>query len=73
MKPCPFCGAHVDKDHFVYGVTYNSIMDLWVFDHICHYDDNHDLDVTMTVYGKTKEEVIERWNRRAEIQKSESL
>lgn len=63
MKPCPICGKEIDADSPCYGVHYNDIMDKWVFDHWC--SDEEPTSVWLSVNGKTKEEVIERWNRRA--------
>lgn len=71
MKPCPFCGKKIDPDGFVYGVHYNELSKVWLFNHFCHKF-TEGLDVTLTVYGDTKEEVIERWNSR-EDQTSESV
>ena len=72
MKPCPFCGEKIERKHPVWGVHYNNLCEKWIFDHTCHIGTTQ-VDVTTTVYGDTEEEAVERWNRRAEIQKSESL
>ena len=70
LKPCPFCGKVINTYDFVYGVHYHEELRLWILDHTCNYDKLADpsIDVTMTVYGKSMGEVIERWNNRAEIQ-----
>lgn len=75
MKPCPFCGAKIDKDDKIFGVRYNEKLKRWLLDHTCHYEPNKHpaIDVNIAVYGKTKEEVIERWNGRAENKKSKGL
>lgn len=75
MKPCPFCSKPIDKDHSIYGVLYHDTLKLWIFNHTCNFDPNNEpqIDLTLTVYGKTKQEVVERWNNRAEVQESESL
>ena len=70
MKPCPFCGKEVDEYTHGY-LFYNKLTDNWVFDHWC--DDDIPTNCMLTVRGKTKEEVIERWNHRAEVKTSESL
>lgn len=70
MKPCPFCGKKIDPDDFVYGVHYNELSEKWIFNHFCQ---SNPLGVVLTVYGDTKEEVIERWNSRAEDKTSESV
>lgn len=72
MKHCPFCKKKIDPDHPAYGVQYNKLCNKWIFDHYCHISED-DLDIVVTVYGNTKEEVIERWNNRAKVQTSESL
>lgn len=72
MKHCPFCKKAIDPDHIAYGVRYNELCGKWIFDHFCHLSDA-DLDVVITVYGNTKQEVIERWNTRAKVQTSKSL
>ena len=62
MKRCPFCGAVVDEE-FPY-FYYHKGMGLWVFDHSCTHGD---LKCVTTLWGKTREEVVERWNTRAEV------
>lgn len=75
MKPCPFCGKQIDKTHYVYGVHYNAEMELWVFGHTCNYDPakKPTIDLDITLYGMTMEEVVERWNSRAEVKACESV
>ena len=73
MRNCPFCKKEIDADHFVYGVYYHKDLDLYIFDHVCHID-TADLDICVTIYGKTKKEVINRWNGvQDEDEESESL
>ena len=67
MKPCPICGKKIDKDSVGYGVHYNEILGKWMFDHWC--DDENPTACWLSVSAPTKEEVIERWNRRAEVEK----
>jgi hypothetical protein len=71
MKPCPFCGAKIDADDSIFGVRYNERSKVWLVNHFCHKF-TEGLDICISVYGDTKEEVIERWNGREE-QTSESL
>lgn len=67
MKPCPFCRKSVDADDEIYGVDYLKSKNVWQFLHTCNYDAKvkPHIDTTISVYGNTMEEVIERWNRRA--------
>lgn len=58
LKPCPFCG----KDDTFIGVTAKGT---WWLDHYCEHAKD-ELSTVTTVYGKSEEKVIERWNRRAE-------
>ena len=65
LKPCPFCGASEDC-HFV-----NLLSDgTWALHHYCEKV-NDELTVTLSVYGNSKKEVIERWNRRADNEQRE--
>lgn len=59
LRRCPFCKAEVE-DEYPY-LHYNEILDKWVLDHWC--DKNVSTDgVYITVYGKTEQEVIDKWN-----------
>lgn len=70
MKRCPFCGKEIREGFPT--VSYIEAHDVWLVSHYCDHE-NDDLGVCISVYGKTREEAIERWNHRAEIQESESL
>lgn len=73
MRNCPFCKKEVNEDAPVYGVHYNKLIDKWLFLHVCSPDIGV-VDINIDVYGKTKEEVIDRWNGvQDEVQESESL
>lgn len=74
MKPCPFCKQKVEArmpflDSFI-DTTYNKRR--WNLSHHCNFGGD-DLTVTIDCWGDTKEECIERWNNRAEVETSESL
>jgi hypothetical protein len=68
MKRCPFCGNKVREDYPYF--YYHEEMGLWVFDHNC---ETRELKLNINLWGDTRQEVIERWNHRAEIEESESL
>jgi hypothetical protein len=61
MRNCPFCNERMDADNGIYGVHFNELLGEWVFSHNCHKE-GPTLEVTVTVYAKTKEEAIDRWN-----------
>ena len=63
MNPCPICGKKIDAEHPITGPHYNESINKWVFDHWC--DNENPTAMWISVSGKTKQEVIERWNRRA--------
>lgn len=60
FKPCPFCGKSVDEC-WILRHKYGD----WSFNHHCGKADE-ELTIFISVYGKTKEELIERWNSRAD-------
>ena len=66
LKPCPFCGK-VEDEHSVHTRNDGS----WVFSHPCDRDDG-ELTIFISVYGKTKEELINRWNRRLDNEQRET-
>lgn len=69
MKKCPFCGEKVIFSHpFLLQLSNGR----WLLNHYCHLDSD-ELDVVIDIYGDTKEEVIQKWNRVYEKSKSESL
>lgn len=59
LKPCPFCGL-AESPHKVSKLSDGS----WVVSHYCDPEDLV-LKISISVYGNTKKEAIERWNRRA--------
>ena len=62
LKPCPFCGEklNAELDLFQYG------KEKWTVIHYCHNyaHDFHGVSVSVSCNGATKEEAVERWNRR---------
>jgi hypothetical protein len=70
MRNCPFCKKEVE-DGWPY-IHYTEIIDKWVFDHYCN-PDKPTTDVCITIYGKSEQEVIDKWNGEYENQESESL
>lgn len=60
LKPCPYCGAEILHDS---GTITNLGINGWVINHYCDPSIG-ELTVSISVYGKTKEEVINRWNIR---------
>lgn len=58
MMKCPFCGAEVD---FSYPYLMKFDEGSWNFHHSCTRDPNK-LSVVISIYGDTKEEVMEKWN-----------
>jgi hypothetical protein len=72
LKMCPFCGADVNTDLEWMGVRYNGMIGKWVFSHWCNQKDATD-GVFITVYGNSKQDVIDKWNGEHEEQTSESL
>ena len=59
MRNCPFCQKDVNDDFF--GVHFNKLIGKWIFNHACD-PMNATMDVDITVYGKTEQEVIDKWN-----------
>lgn len=59
LKPCPFCGL-AESSHKLRKMRDGS----WVFSHYCD-PDVEKLTICIHVYEDTREEVIEKWNRRA--------
>lgn len=71
MRNCPFCNEEIQVDHPLYGIKHNDERDTYSLHHFCH-PLSEELEVCVSVYGKTEEEVIKRWNGDEE-QTSESL
>lgn len=59
MRTCPFCGAVVDPDSR--DIHYNPILEEWVLTHFCD-PAVPSVTVSVCIYGKNKQEVIDRWN-----------
>lgn len=66
LKSCPFCGKVEDVR-----VVHQMSDGTWVFSHPCGKEDG-ELTIFVSVYGRTKGEVIERWNRRADNEQRET-
>ena len=58
LKPCPFCG-----NNDVHISNYNIEESKWGLDHYCPYE-NGRMSIVISVYGKSKQEVINKWNKR---------
>lgn len=67
LKDCPFCNKAVVDD-----VHYNELNERWIFSHYCKTIPNK-LSVTIDIYGKSEQEVVDLWNGEHENQKSKSL
>lgn len=68
MKPCPFCGKKVKaKSPFLDSFADRDGIQRWNLSHHCNL--SGDLTVTIDCWGDTKEECLERWNRRVEVKK----
>ena len=59
LRKCPFCKKDVNTNSEFMGVHHNRIIDKWTFSHNCSI---RPIDVSVVVYGDSKEEVIEKWN-----------
>ena len=59
LRKCPFCKKDVNTNSEIMGVHFNKILKRWIFSHECHI---RPIDVSVVVYGDSKEEVIEKWN-----------
>lgn len=67
LRRCPFCKKEVEDTHPY--LHYNASLHKWVLSHYC----NKTEAVTIDVYGKTEQEVIDKWNGIYEDEESESL
>jgi hypothetical protein len=65
LRECPFCGR-AESPHNVRKLYDGS----WVVSHFCDPEDLV-LKISINVYGNTKKEAIERWNRRATDEKAD--
>jgi hypothetical protein len=66
LKPCPFCGISEDGGSLI--PLSNGI---WALHHFCEKV-NNELTIAISVYGNSKKEVFERWNRRADNEQRET-
>lgn len=67
LKPCPFCGS---KDEpFI--MKFDNGKE-WNLSHYCGRDENSEITIVINVWGKSRDEVIERWNRRADNEQREA-
>lgn len=68
LRNCPFCNKDINDD--LIGVHYSKGINKWVFSHYCDGANG----VTIDVYGKTEQEVIDNWNgEHEEYEESEGL
>lgn len=72
LRNCPFCKKEV-KEYYPY-LHFNENMEEWIFSHNCEHTEDA-FEVCITVYGKTEQEVIDKWNggESVEVEESESL
>ena len=72
MRNCPICGQKVKATFPT--IAFVESLKVWELDHFCHVS-SLKLDACITIYGNTREEVIQKWNGEyhAEEQTSESL
>jgi hypothetical protein len=73
MRNCPFCKAEVEAENSIYGVHYNRLCGKWLFSHQCKTTSGLPVELDITVYGMTEQEVIDRWNNRHEDEESEGV
>ena len=70
MKRCPFCGNEVNENYPYF--YYHKGLKLWTFSHNCPHT-GKDVPISINIFEKTREEVIERWNHRGKVKKSKGL
>lgn len=58
MRKCPFCGS----DHSNHWTWFGGHDDLVMLMHYCHPNEQPELRTTITVYGASMDECVERWN-----------
>ena len=61
LKPCPFCGGYVHLDE-----AYSCFRDFVLYCEGC------DMVFTLDSFCATKEELIEAWNQRAQLENKEN-
>ena len=59
LRNCPFCGKKVDSGFPT--LFYNPLTGKWVLSHWCN-EAAPTSDVYITVYGKTEQDAIDKWN-----------
>lgn len=70
MRNCPLCGDSVKT----WEIFFISGLDKFALNHACHHNADPDHTGFVSVYGATKQEVIDRWNGECiEEQTNESL
>lgn len=62
LEPCPFCGAELE-DNWYTAHEFDYDKGQWVLSHNCPHPIG-DLNVTINIYGYSKEDVFRRWNTR---------
>lgn len=67
LKPCPFCG--VTEEPFVMPCGRRRT---WNLSHYCLKTMDGYITTVINIYGKSRDEVIERWNRRANHEQREA-
>lgn len=61
ISRCPFCGKRGDSTAGRYPMQLSD--EEWVFTHDCDLGELYTIHIT--VYGGTREETLEKWNKRA--------
>lgn len=62
LRKCPFCGGEVTESGFVPDFSYHEGIKKWLLHHFCLNDDSLEHGVSVWITGKTKQEVIDKWN-----------
>ena len=61
LKPCPFCGSTEKPSMMPFGGRRE-----WNLSHYCPKTEDGYLTTVINIYGKSRDEVIERWNGRSD-------
>ena len=62
MRVCPFCRRTVKAEYP--DLHYIEEKDIYIFTHFCELNEP---SVSVTIIGKTKEEVIAKWNGEGDV------
>lgn len=62
LLKCPFCNKNDEDNKYFTSISQKD--DCWSLTHFCR-ELKDELYCCITVYGKSEEEVIELWNKRA--------